>query len=71
MRAAHRRDGAGDLVQRFAAHAQRHQERAALRGRDFAGQDVVEGGAGFLARQRGAGGDLGEVGLEASMIWLQ
>ena len=62
---AHRRDRADDLVERLAAHAQRHQEGAALRRRDLAREQVVEGGAGLLARQRGAGGDLGEIGLEA------
>ena len=58
---AHGRDRADDLVERFAAHPQRHQERAALGRRDFAGEKVVEGGARFLARQRRAGRDLGEV----------
>ena len=61
---AHRRDRADDLVQRFPAHPQRHQECAALRRRDFARQNVVESGARFLARQRGAGCDLGEVRFE-------
>ena len=62
--AAHGRDRADDFVEGLAAHPQRHQEGAALGGRDFAGEQVVEGGAGLLAGQRRAGGDLGEVGLE-------
>ena len=33
---AHDLDGAGDLIHRFAAHSQRHQEAAYLRGRGFA-----------------------------------
>ena len=69
--AAHGRDGADDLVERFAAHAQRHQEGAALGRRDLAGEQVVEGGSGLLARQRRAGGDLGEIGLEGFHGWLQ
>ena len=36
---AHGGDRAGDLVDRLAAHAQRHQERADLAGRRFAGHD--------------------------------
>ena len=57
---AHRGDGAGDLVDGLAAHAQRHQERAHLRRRRFARHHLFERGGGFLAAERGAGRDLAD-----------
>jgi hypothetical protein len=45
---AHRGDGADDLVDGFAADAQRHQEAADLRRRRLAGHQDVEGLAGLL-----------------------
>ena len=54
---AHRRDRAGDLLDGLAANPQRHQKPAHLRGRGLARHQAVEGGRGFLARQRGAGRD--------------
>ena len=57
---AHRRYRAGDLVDGFAAHPQRHQQSAHLRGRRFAGHHAVEGGCGLVARQRGAGRDFAD-----------
>ena len=48
---AHGARGAGDLLDRLAAHAQRHQERAHLRRRRVARHHRVEGGGGLgLAR---------------------
>ena len=58
--AAHRRHRAGDFVDGFAAHAQRHQEPAHLRGRGLAGHHAVEGGGRFFTRQRRAGGDFSD-----------
>ena len=57
---AHRRDRAGDLVDGLAAHAQRHQQAAHLRGRGLAGHHAVEGGCRLLTRQRGAGRDFSD-----------
>ena len=57
-------DGADDLVERFAANAQRHQEGAALGRRHLAGEQVVEGIPRLVARQRRACGNLGEIGFE-------
>jgi len=62
--AAHRRDRAGDLVDGFAAHPERHQQPAHLRGRGLAGHHAVEGGGRFLTRQRRAGGDFSDDGFE-------
>src|SRR5580692_5801295 len=47
----------GDLIDGFAANAQRHQQSAHLRGRRFAGHHAVESGCRLVARQRRAGGD--------------
>ena len=57
---AHRRHRAGDLVDGFAAHPQRHQQSAHLRGRGLAGHHAVEGGCRLVARQRRAGGDFSD-----------
>ena len=57
---AHRGDGAGDLVDRLAAHAQRHQEAAHLRRGGFARHHEVERGGGLLAGQYRAGRDLSD-----------
>ena len=62
--AAHRGDSARNLVDGFAAHAQRHQQRAHLRRRRFAGHHLAEGGGGFLAAERGAGRHLADQALE-------
>ena len=61
---AHGGDRAGDLVDGFAAHAQRHQQAAHLRGRRFARHHAVEGAGGFLAREACAGRDLGDERFE-------
>ena len=61
---AHRGDGAGDLVDGLAAHAQRHQERAHLRGRRFAGHHLLEGAGRFVAAERRAGRDFADERLE-------
>ena len=61
---AHRRHRAGDLLDALAAHPQRHQEAAHLRGRHFARQHRVESRRGLGARQRRPGGDLGDQRLE-------
>ena len=66
---AHGGDRAGDLVDGLAAHAQRHQQAAHLRGRRFARHHAVEGGGRLLARQRGAGRDLGDERLEIVGSW--
>ena len=61
---AHGGDRAGDLVDGLAAHPQRHQEAAHLRRRRFARHHAVEGVRGFVAREHGAGRDLGDERLE-------
>ncbi len=61
---AHGGDRAGDLVDGFAAHAQRHQQRAHLRGRRFARHHAVEGAGCFRAREARAGRDLGDERFE-------
>jgi hypothetical protein len=47
---AHGRDRAGDLLDRLAAHAQRHEEAAHLRGSSFARHHLLEGAGRLLAR---------------------
>ena len=64
MRRAHGADGADDLVDRLAAHAQRHQEAADLRRRRFAGHDDLEGGARILAVERLSRCGLGDKRLQ-------
>ena len=61
---AHGRDRAGDFIDGFAAHAQRHQQAAHLRRRCFARHHAVEGGGGLLAREACAGRDLGDERFE-------
>ena len=61
---AHRTHRAGDLVDGFAAHAQRHQQAAHLRRRGFAGHHAVEGPGGFVECERRAARDLGDQRLE-------
>ena len=61
---AHRRDRAGDLVDRLAPHPQRHQEAADLRRRRLARHDDVEGLLGLLARERAPVGGLADQRLE-------
>src|ERR1700738_3000870 len=57
---AHGANRAGDLVHGFAAHPQRHQQSAHLRGRGFARHHAVEGGCRLVARQCRAGGDFSD-----------
>ena len=61
---AHGGDGAGNLVDRLAAHAQRHQEAADLPRRRVARHDDVEGVARFLEGKRGARRHLGDMGFQ-------
>lgn len=61
---AHRGDGADDLIDGFAAHAQRHQEATDLRGRRLARHQDVEGGSSLLTRQRLAACGLGQERLQ-------
>ena len=49
---AHGGDRAGDLLDRLAAHAQRHEQAAHLRGGGFARHHLLEGAGGLLARER-------------------
>jgi len=58
--AAHRGDRAGNLIDGLAAHAQRHQQPAHLRGSGLAGHHAVEGGCRLVARQCRAGGDFSD-----------
>ena len=55
---AHHLGGAGDLLHRLAAHAQRHQEGAHLRRRGRARRHLVERGADLVLVERGAARDL-------------
>ena len=57
-------DRAGDLVDRLAAHPQRHQQRAHLRGRRVARHHLLERAGSFLARERGSGRDFADECLE-------
>jgi hypothetical protein len=63
---AHGHDGAGDLVYRFAAHAQAHQHGPDLRGRCLSGHDDVERLARFLDAQRFCIGNLGDERFQVS-----
>ena len=64
---AHRGDCAGDLVDAFAAHPQRHQEAAHLRRRHFARQHGVEGGHRFRRVSAAPAATLAIRGLKDSM----
>ncbi len=57
---AHGGNRAGDFLDRLAAHAQRHQQAAHLRGRRFARHHLLEGARRFFAGQRGAGRDFAD-----------
>ncbi len=61
---AHRGDRAGDLVDRFAAHAEPNEKCAHLRVRRLARQQHVEGSLRLGAAQALAGSDLGDEGFE-------
>ena len=68
--AAHRPDGAGDLVDRFAAQPQRHQQAADLRRRGVARHDRPENaGSDSSAAQPAARRELGEKGLSSGSDW--
>src|SRR5579863_9625596 len=57
---AHRQHCTGDFLNGLAAHAKGHQQSPHLRGRSLAGHHSVEGGRGFLARERRAGRHFGD-----------
>jgi len=63
---AHGGDGAGNLLDRLAAHPKAHQKGADLARRRLAGHDDVEGRTRFREAQLLARGDLGDVALQVA-----
>src|SRR5687768_15221995 len=65
---AHDLDGAGDLIDRLAAHPERHEEAPDLRRRGFARHQHVEGRPRLVARQGRAACRLGNEGFEVRHV---